>query len=253
MENNTQAIIIAGTPSWPHVIFNRPEKANALNQAMLHIMAEHFQKWHDAPPVGITLMAHGHHFSSGADLHDMRASGQKSVEANLQDTKILADVLTWMDACPCPIITAAQGAIMGGAIGLLALSDFALLDASSYMAFNEINLGLMPAMIAPYVVRRIGQTKATLYFMSGQRILPDEAKNIGLCDRVTLDAKKDALQLERQLCMKPQKALHAIKKQMKMIDDKPVDMMQHAKMLAELRQTDTAQLLLQAFLQKQKK
>ena len=138
------------------------------------------------------LAGEGDVFCAGADLAWMRSSEDGSEEENRRDAEDLAEMFAALDALPMPLIARVQGAAIGGGAGLATLADVAVASRAATFAFSEVRLGILPAVIAPYVVRRIGPSRATALFVSGLRIDADRALTLGLIDEVvepeTLDA-----------------------------------------------------------------
>jgi methylglutaconyl-CoA hydratase len=113
----------------------------------------------------------------------MRETATFSYEENLEDARRLAMMYWTIDECPKPIVAKVQGAAMGGGAGLLAVADVAVADSEARFAFSEVRLGIAPATIAPFVVRKIGASHARSLFLTGERFGAERAQEIGLAHR----------------------------------------------------------------------
>jgi methylglutaconyl-CoA hydratase len=142
------------------------------------------------------LAGDGPAFCAGADVGWMRSAIAMSREENEADARGLAAMLAAIDACPVPVIARVQGAALGGGAGLCAVADVVVAEAGARLGFPEVRLGLIPATIAPFVVRRIGEGNARALFATGRVIDAREASRVGLVHRVAegeaaLDAAVD--------------------------------------------------------------
>lgn len=177
----------------------RPASRNALDAEAIEALGAAFRGFADEPPSrlrAVVLAGDGRAFCAGADVAWMRAAMTMSRQENEADARRLADTLAAIDACPVPVVARVQGAALGGGAGLCAVADVVLAEAGARFGFPEVRLGLVPATIAPFVVRRIGEGQARALFATGQRIDADEARRIGLVHRVAageaaLDAAVD--------------------------------------------------------------
>jgi methylglutaconyl-CoA hydratase len=140
----------------------------------------------------IVLAGAGTTFSAGADLHWMRAAAELTEEENVADALRLADMLAAIRDCPRPVVARVQGAAMGGGVGLMAAADVAVAGAGTRFAFSEVRLGLVPAVIAPFAVAKIGQARARELFLTGEIFGADRAAAIGLVSRVVAEEDLDA-------------------------------------------------------------
>jgi methylglutaconyl-CoA hydratase len=169
---------------------NRPEARNALSRALvdeitgaLGVLAE------DAGVRAIVLTGCGGIFCAGADIGEMRASGAATPEQNESDAQRFATMLERLERQPQPTIAVVNGAAYGGAVGLIAACDVALAARSARLALSEVRLGLVPAMISPYVIRAIGARQARRWFLTGEAMDAGTAARIGLVHEVTDDAQ----------------------------------------------------------------
>ncbi len=169
------------------VTLDRPARRNALDGETIDALGAAFGSLAGEPADSlraVVLAGEGSVFCAGADVAWMRATIGLSREANEADGHRLAEMLAAIDACPVPVIARVHGAALGGGAGLCAVADVVVADAGTRFGFPEVRLGLVPATIAPYVVRRIGEGAARALFATGERIDAAEARRIGLVHRV---------------------------------------------------------------------
>jgi methylglutaconyl-CoA hydratase len=138
----------------------------------------------------VVLSGEGRSFCAGADIGYMRETAGLSYDENLEDARRLAMMFWTIDECPKPVVAKVQGTAMGGGTGLLAVADVVVADSEARFAFSEIRLGIAPATISPFVVRKIGISHARALFLTGERFDVERAREIGLVHRVV---SKDGL------------------------------------------------------------
>jgi methylglutaconyl-CoA hydratase len=148
---------------------NRVNKSNAFDNHLLIQMQTQIEWAINNPEVRvIVLKANGKHFSAGADLAWMQSMAQFNEEENLKDSLVLANLMYTLHCCPKPTIAMIQGSAFGGGAGLAAACDIAIAAASARFCFSESRLGLIPAVISPYVVKAVGERIAKMLFMSAE-------------------------------------------------------------------------------------
>lgn len=135
----------------------------------------------------MVLAAEGRSFCAGADLGWMRAAKNYSEEENKADALRLGDLFHSWDTLPQCVVGRIQGAAIGGGTGLVAICDVAIATGRALFAFSEVNLGIVPAVISPFVVRKIGQHHARELFLTGERFPADRAHQVGLVNHVVPD------------------------------------------------------------------
>jgi methylglutaconyl-CoA hydratase len=162
------------------VWLNRAQVSNAINPRMIAELRHCFTALAAESPRVVILGGNGKHFCAGADLQWMQSMSAFTPEENLADALRLADMLQAVDACPCPVVARVQGGAFGGGAGLLACCDTVIAATDARFAFSEVRLGLSPATITPYVVAKIGLSRARDLFLSGERFTADQAVSIGL-------------------------------------------------------------------------
>ena len=160
---------------------DRPEARNALSAALVaRLTAELDTLAGDASVRAIVLTGAGDVFCAGADVGEMRAAGAAPPEQNEADSRRFATMLERLERQPQPTLALVNGAAFGGAVGLIAACDIALAATSARFALSEVRLGLVPAMISPYVIRAIGTREARRWFLSGEAMDAATALRIGL-------------------------------------------------------------------------
>jgi methylglutaconyl-CoA hydratase len=181
------------------VTLARPDVHNAFNAALIDDLRTTFTALGREAPTElrvVVLAGDGATFCAGADIDWMRAALQVSLEANEQDAMAMADMLEAIDTCPAPVIARVHGGALGGGAGLCAVADLVIAEAGARFGFTEPRLGILPAVIAPFVVARIGETNARALFPGGRRFDAIRAQRIGLVHEVVegiegLDAAVD--------------------------------------------------------------
>jgi len=171
------------------VVINRPARKNAFDAALIAAMAEAFETLRGAEGVRVVFLrgASGT-FSAGADLDWMRAAAEQSESDNREDAEALARMLKALWDLPMLTVALVEGAAIGGGAGLVAACDLAICTQAATFAFSEVRLGLIPAVISPYVVGAIGPRAARGLFATGASFSAAEALRIGLVNEVVADA-----------------------------------------------------------------
>jgi methylglutaconyl-CoA hydratase len=175
------------------VILARPEAHNALNAELIDELTRCFEEISDDERVRVVVLAgEGRSFCAGADVGYMRKTATFSYEENLEDARRLAMMFWTIDESPKPVVAKGHGAAMGGGAGLLAVADVVMADSEARFAFSEVRLGIAPATIAPFVVRKIGVSHARSLFLTGERFGAERARRIGLAHEVVSSEELDA-------------------------------------------------------------
>ena len=149
------------------VTLARPETRNAFDASLITELAEAFVDVGTSRAV--VLAGDGPSFCAGADVEWMRASAGLGVEENVADANALRRMFEAIDGCPAPVVAVVQGHALGGGIGLVACSDVVLAEPRAVFAFSEVKLGIVPAVISPFALRKIGESAARRYFVTGER------------------------------------------------------------------------------------
>jgi methylglutaconyl-CoA hydratase len=167
---------------------DREESRNALSAEMVRLLTEAFVSIASDPSVRVVkLTGAGKVFCAGADIGEMRAAGASPVEQNEADSRRFALMLECLERMPQPTVAVVNGAAYGGAVGLVSACDIALAGTSARFALSEVRLGLIPAMISPYVIRAIGQRQAHRWFLTGEPMDAMTAMRIGLVHEMVDD------------------------------------------------------------------
>jgi methylglutaconyl-CoA hydratase len=212
------ALRIARDGAVLRIALARPERRNAFDAALIAELAAAFADVGDARAVLLT--GDGPSFSAGADVEWMRASVNLSFEDNVADALRLRAMLDAIDGCPAPVVARVQGHALGGGCGLIACCDIVVADPSALFAFSEVKLGIVPAVISPFALAKIGTSAARRWFVTGERFTADIALRIGLIHEVAVDldaaietivgellsAGPDAARAAKQLARAPQSA-----------------------------------------------
>jgi enoyl-CoA hydratase/carnithine racemase len=160
------------------VTLARPERRNAFDAALIAELTAAFADVGAARAV--VLAGEGASFCAGGDIEWMRASASLSYDENVEDAMRLGRMLEAIDGCPAPVVCRVQGHAFGGGAGLVACSDVALADPATVFAFSEVKLGLVPGVISPFVLTKIGASAARRLFVTGERFDAATALRIGL-------------------------------------------------------------------------
>ena len=170
------------------VTMAKPERRNAFDASLIAELAEAFRHVGDAGAV--LLAGDGQSFSAGADVDWMRSSIDLSYEENVADALRLRAMLDAIDSCPAPVVARVQGHALGGGCGLVACCDIVVATRDVQFAFSEVKLGIVPAVISPFALAKIGSSAARRYFVTGERFDAAVALRIGLIHEVTDDSTR---------------------------------------------------------------
>lgn len=175
------------------VILNRPQLHNAFDEALIAELTRVFQELADDDGVRtVVLTGAGRSFSAGADLNWMKRAASYDEEQNRADAGALELMLRTIDDCPKPVVAMVNGAAIGGGVGLVAACDIAVAAEGARFATSEVRLGLVPAVISPYIVRAIGARQARRYFLTAERFGAAEAQRLGLVHEVVAAERLEA-------------------------------------------------------------
>jgi len=168
------------------VTLNRPEIHNAFNEVVITRLTSIFQqikREQEQNPLemrAVILTGNGQSFSAGADLKWMKKMVNYTEEENEKDSHQLFDMVESIYSCPVPVIGRINGSAIGGGAGLVAACDFAYAVGKAMFGFTEVKLGLLPAVISPFVMNKIGAGNCSKYFLTGEKFGTEEAARIGL-------------------------------------------------------------------------
>lgn len=180
---------------------NRPEVHNAFDAELVTRLIELLMETKSRRDVRVVVLTGaGRSFSAGADMQWMRSMAECSEEENFDDALHLADLMSMLNAMPLPTIACVNGHAYGGGVGLLACCDIVLASNEARFALSEVRLGLVPAVISPYVVAAIGERHARRLFLSGEPMNAKLARRVGLVHEIAKPQKLEAA-LEHQVGM----------------------------------------------------
>jgi methylglutaconyl-CoA hydratase len=226
------------------VTLARPDRRNAFDASLIAELAEAFVDVGRARAV--VLAGDGPSFSAGADVDWMRASAGLSYEENVADANALRRMLESIDGCPAPVVARVQGHALGGGAGLVAAADVAIASRDATFAFSEVKLGIIPAVISPFALAKIGPGAARRYFVTGERFDAETALRIGLVDEVADDLDAAVGHVVDELLSAGPTAARWAKRLVRERPDGP----ETARWIAERRTSDEGQEGLAAFLEK---
>jgi methylglutaconyl-CoA hydratase len=225
------------------VTITRPERRNAFDAGLIRELTEAFADVGDARAV--VLAGEGKSFCAGADVEWQRASIDLSLEENVEDAMRLYRMCETIDSCPAPVVARVQGYALGGGSGLVACSDAAIVAPDATFGFSEVKLGIIPAVISPFVLPKIG-THARRYFLTGERFDAATALRIGLVHEIA-DNLDDAVdRIVGEILTAGPNAVRAAKQ---LIHERPQGE-ETAQIAARLRSGEEGQEGLRAFLER---
>jgi methylglutaconyl-CoA hydratase len=238
------------------ITLNRPRAHNAFDETMIASLTKAFRSvgLHDQVRL-VILAAEGRNFCAGADLHWMRRAAGFSEEENLRDALAAAEMLREADQLPQPLIAKVQGLVLGGGVGLVATADIVIAAEDAEFGLTEVLLGLIPAVISPYVIRSIGVRQARRFFLTAERFPAAEARRLGLVHETAPAAKLEAKveEIRAALLRGGPKALRAAKDLVARVSSQAIDeatIRYTAERIAALRAGDEAAEGISAFFEK---
>jgi len=169
------------------VRLNRPDVRNAFNAELIAALTAEFKALADEESVrAVVLSGEGKVFCGGADISWMRASLNLKYDQNVADAQAMSDMFRAIERCPKPVIGKVHGAALGGGAGLAAVCDIVIASADAVFGFTEVKLGIIPAVISPFVLAKIGVSNARALFLTGERFDAKRALHIGLVHEVVV-------------------------------------------------------------------
>jgi len=240
------------------LVLDRPQVRNAFNSQMIRELSQVLGELAALPEDRLRLLlleGEGNVFCAGADLAYMKEQAEAGAERNLENARELGRMFSSLAGFPAPVVSCVRGAAIGGGLGLAVCSDFVLADPKAVFATSEVMLGLVPAVISPYIVRKLGLAHAAPLMLTGRRILARDALASGLVQRLVEpeETGEEALDkvLREFLCAGP-RAARATRELLRRIAPLPgPDLFEHtAGAIAAARASSEGQAGLQAFFQK---
>jgi methylglutaconyl-CoA hydratase len=225
------------------ITIDKPERRNAFDAELIRELTEAFADVGDARAVVLT--GEGESFCAGADIEWQRSAIDLSYEENVEDALRLYRMLAAVDSCPAPVVAWIQGYCLGGGCGLAACVDIAVAAGDAVFGFSEVKLGIVPAVISPFVLAKIGSGAARRYFVTGERFGPEVALRIGLVSEIGRDVEAVVGEL---LTSGPA----AVREAKRLVRPEPGDGGALAELAARMRTSDEGQDGLRAFLERRK-
>jgi methylglutaconyl-CoA hydratase len=227
------------------VTLARPERRNAFDAELIAQLTHAFADAGDARAV--VLAGEGPSFCAGADIEWQRSSIDLSFDENVEDALRLYRLCETIDLCPAPVVARIHGHALGGGAGLAACSDVAVAADDAVFGFSEVKLGIIPAVISPFVLPKIGQ-HARRYFLTGERFDAQTALRIGLVHEVAQDLDAAVERIVAELLTSGPKAVREAKS---LIRERPGGY-ETARIAAHMRTSEEGQERLRAFLERRR-
>ena len=239
-----------------NIHLNRPQVRNAFDASMINELISAFKQASESDEIKLVLLtSEGNHFSAGADIQWMKSMASMTEQDNIADAAQLALLMATIYQCPKPTIAKVQGPAFGGAVGMVACCDIVVASDQSRFCFSEVKLGLIPAVISPYVVKAIGSRSAHKLFLTAEIFDARQAAALGLVHSVvSAEALEGAVQstLKSVLANGPS-AMARAKQLVRTVDAHAItdDIIQYTvNAIASIRVSEEGQEGLRAFLQK---
>jgi methylglutaconyl-CoA hydratase len=239
------------------VTFNRPEVHNAFNDQMIEELTHVFKDIQKREGVRVVVLTgEGESFSAGADINWMRKVKDYSFEESFENSLKLADLFYFVYSLPKPTIARVNGTAIGGGTGLVAVCDIAIASSVAKFSFSEVKLGLVPACISPYVIRKCGEGRTREFFLTGERLSAEKALSAGLVNQVVPPEELDEAveDLVSQLLSSGPQAIGVCKELLGNVPSLSFEEAKEytARVLSGLRISDEGQEGTKAFLEKRK-
>jgi len=257
MEKEYQTITFAIENQIAKITLNRPEIHNAFNDVMIEELLSVFQDISKNKDIRVVVLTgNGQSFCAGADLNWMKRVKDYSYDENLAESLNLAELFYVMYTLPQPTIAKVNGAAIGGGAGLVSVCDIVIASEKARFSLSEVKLGLVPACISPYVLRRVGERGCRELFLTGERIDAYKAKELGLVNQVVKEEELDQAVEERikQLLSSGPNALAVCKELLQKVPQMSFEEFKKytAEVIADLRISQEGQEGMNAFLEKRK-
>jgi methylglutaconyl-CoA hydratase len=257
MNQSFQTITFSFHDQVAWITLNRPEIHNAFNEIMVsELLFLYRQLEHNTDCRVVVLMGAGKSFCAGADLKWMSGVVDYSFEQNLTESMQLAELFHTIYSLSKPTIDVANGAAIGGGAGLVAVNDFVYISTQAKFGFSEVKLGLVPACISPYVIRKVGENKSRALFLTGERIDAEQALAIGLANNISAPEQisADVAALIDVLKNNGPRALNICKQLLEQVPQLSLEDAKRftAEVIANLRISEEGQEGMKAFFEKRK-
>lgn len=250
---NYKTILFENIDGVAYITLNRPSVRNAINNEMVQELTELFTELEvEVESRVIVISGKGKSFCAGADINWLKSIADFSFNDNYYESLELVNLLYLIHDHPKPIISKINGSAVGGGVGLMLVSDIIIASEKAKFGLSEVAIGIVPVAIAPFVMRRIGETKAREYFLTGDRVDAKTAYEIGLINYAVKDSEIDEFtnkKVEKILNNGPS-ALSNVKDLMNRVNRGSYDKDYLAQLIAQLRTSPEGQEGMHSFLEK---
>jgi len=231
----------------------RSEKHNAFDEAFIEEITKTFEGIaEDINARLVTVDAEGKSFCAGADLNWMKSMVGYSLEENQEDSHKLLRMFKAIHQCPVPVVSKVNGYALGGGTGIIACSDYVIASSQSKFGFTETRLGLVPAVISPFVIEKIGRSHSKSLFLSAEVFEAQKAYDIGLVHQISDDLDSDFDKLVMKFLGNSPNALRACKRLLNKLEETSSQDDLCVEMISELRTSKEGQEGMKALLEKRK-
>ncbi|AQS37243.1 methylglutaconyl-CoA hydratase [Shewanella psychrophila] len=238
------------------MILNRADKHNAFDEVMISEMIQTLEYFaNNSECQVLVLKANGKNFSAGADLNWMRKQAKMDFEQNLCDANELARLMSTLDKFPKPTLALIQGAAFGGALGLICCCDIAIANGRASFCLSEVKLGLIPAVISPYVVRAMGQRASRRYMLTAERFTAEKALALQVIHEISNDLDAAAEPIIQSLLANSPQGMAWVKSLLSRLEDGVIDdttLDYTSERIARIRVSNEGQEGLNAFFDKRR-
>ncbi|WP_032113785.1 enoyl-CoA hydratase/isomerase family protein [Candidatus Paracaedibacter symbiosus] len=238
------------------ITLNRPDVHNALNEAMIAELTEAISLSAEDPKSRyVMIQGAGKSLCAGADIHWMQQMANYTFQENVADARKLADLFKTIYQAKLPVIVHAKGSVFGGGVGLVAACDIVIAETETVFCLSEVKLGMIPAVISPYIIRAMGERQAKRYALTAERLTATEACQIGLVHQLVTSTQAEAelIKLQKALLLGSPMAQQHTKRLFKAVSNQPITQEVHemtASAIAEARASLDGKEGLRAFLEK---
>jgi methylglutaconyl-CoA hydratase len=237
-----------------YITLNRPEVYNAFDENLIQELIKLLEQYAQVPEIrAVILKGSGKVFCAGADLHWMQRMADFTFEQNVGDANQLAKLLDVWNGFPRPTIAVVHGAAYGGAVGLVAAADIVVTQTKAIFCLSEVKLGLVPAVISPYVVNAIGQRQTRRFALTAEKISAELALQIGLTHYIAEDVEEVTQNIIEHLLNSSPQAQATTKELIGKVESRPIDSTIHhltAEVIARARASEEGREGLRAFFEK---
>jgi len=251
--NETLKVVEQGPVT--HVVLNRPEVHNAFNAALIHELTRTFSNLKKNLTLRtVILRSEGRNFCAGGDMNWMKSAAKLSQKANEKDAKKLHEMFEIIASSQIPVISVVQGKALGGGVGLIAASDIVIAAQDAEFGLSEVRLGLIPSVIAPFVIRKIGSSHYNAYAIAAKRFRAVDALHMGLVHEISNNLDESTQRWIANILDGAPKAQREIKRFSEKIEKLSIKKAGAitSRMIAKVRVEPEAQEGLSAFLEKRK-